>query len=328
VKHGIWLIAIWGVVGWNAALADDQPAGESGADGAALFTKLDTNQDGKLTASEVPEAHKRLFERLVRLADADGDGSLVLAEFTAGLKPGDRSDDETPPSRPRRDDRPNQGKPKPDLQSMVKRLDRNGDGRVTPDEVPEKRKEQFQRLLARLDRNGDKELAMDELERLPGTPAEPGAAEKPAATPTDSPKKEKGKGKPGQNGNPQRFFSRFDKNGDGKLTADEAPAERPQFFEQLVARGDKDGDQAVSLAEFVAVGRERMKKGGAPQGLPPGGKGMPPSGLFKVFDADGDGKLSSGEISSASDALRKLDRDGDGEVSARELAAGLRNKND
>ena len=51
---------------------------------------------------------------------------------------------------------------------MVKRLDRNGDGRVTPDEVPEKRKEQFQRLLARLDRNGDGVLDQNDRRRPRG----------------------------------------------------------------------------------------------------------------------------------------------------------------
>ena len=49
---------------------------------------------------------------------------------------------------------------------------------------------------------------------------------------------------------PGALFQRLDKNGDGKLTADEVPAEQARFFERLVRRGDKNADGALTREEF------------------------------------------------------------------------------
>src|SRR6476646_4389649 len=58
-------------------------------DAAELFSKLDANKDGFVTADEVQESQKALFERLLRNADKDGDKRLSKEEFQAGLKPDD-----------------------------------------------------------------------------------------------------------------------------------------------------------------------------------------------------------------------------------------------
>ena len=44
---------------------------------AALFDKLDANHDGQITSDEVPEESRRLFERLLRRGDKNGDGKLT-----------------------------------------------------------------------------------------------------------------------------------------------------------------------------------------------------------------------------------------------------------
>ena len=51
-----------------------------------LFKKLDTNGDGKLTASEIPAEHRKFFERLLRLGDADKNGELTREEFDHAFK--------------------------------------------------------------------------------------------------------------------------------------------------------------------------------------------------------------------------------------------------
>lgn len=307
----------------STARGEEAP-NRDGTDAAAMFAKLDANQDGKLTADEVPQDRKQLFERLVRIADKDGDGVLVVAEFVAGLQPAEEP--KVSVAAESREERraakgKNKGQNRPEIGQVLKRLDANSDGKVTMDEVPENRREQFGKLLSRLDKNGDKELSRDEFPNKP----------RPDGTPAEGDKPEAEKGKPGKaGGDALRIFSRLDKNSDGKLTADEAPAERAQFISRMIDRGDKDGDKAISLAEFVAVGRERMQQGG-PDGKrperPAGGPEGRPRGLIAALDADHDGKLSSAEVSAASDALRKLDTDGDGELTPRELfeAAGPKN---
>src|SRR5690606_31941287 len=66
------------------ALAQEADAPASN-DQKALFERLDANNDGVLTREEVPQEQMRLFERLLRTADADGDAKLSLDEFVRGL---------------------------------------------------------------------------------------------------------------------------------------------------------------------------------------------------------------------------------------------------
>ncbi len=54
-------------------------------------------------------------------------------------------------------------------------------------------------------------------------------------------------GKPGQAG----VFKRLDANGDGKLRADEVPADKRAFFDRALRSGDADGDGALNAAEFA-----------------------------------------------------------------------------
>src|SRR5262249_53328601 len=127
--------------------AAQKPTGPG--DNAGLFAQLDTNKDGQLTSDEVPEDKKRLFERLLRVADKNGDGKLTSDEFTSGLQEPQRKAPEDAPRRP-------EGRPegRPDPQRFFKRLDTNGDGKVTADEAPEERREFVKRLIARLDKDG------------------------------------------------------------------------------------------------------------------------------------------------------------------------------
>lgn len=131
-----------------------------------------------------------------------------------------------------------------------------------------------------------------------------------------------GRGLPG--GNPGEFLQRLremDANDDGKISLDEVPAERREFFRRLIQRLDRDGDGAVSLEELAAAARERAggrpDADGGPADGPPGGPGL----LFGLLDTDGDGKLSAAEIAAAAEVLGRLDRDGDGFVTIEELVA-------
>src|SRR5687767_54253 len=59
----------------------------SSAGDAALFDRLDADKNGRVTSDEVSSDARRLFERLLRRGDADGDEALSRDEFIASLVP-------------------------------------------------------------------------------------------------------------------------------------------------------------------------------------------------------------------------------------------------
>jgi hypothetical protein len=123
--------------------ADDRAAGSQNLRRAiALFRERDANKDGKLAADEqngLPEP--------VRTADANGDGAIDLRELLDAMKraTGRSGSAERPGGRP-------------DPAERFKRMDRDGDGKITKSEVPP----QMQQHWERMDANGDGELDQQE----------------------------------------------------------------------------------------------------------------------------------------------------------------------
>jgi Ca2+-binding EF-hand superfamily protein len=300
VKHRT-LMAAASLV-WLASLAhaEDKPATDA-ADPAAMFTQLDGNQDGQLTSDEIPAEKRRLFERLVRLSDKNGDGKLSRDEFVAGIQRKAKSADTATKS-------PGGPEGRPSPEKMFKRLDADGDGKLTLSEVPEPRQEMFKALIARADKDGDGALSEQEftegLDRLRGAYAgKPGQGAPPDGAP-----------------DPAKLFRRFDKDGDGKLALSEIPEPRRPMFERIFRRAGKSPAEGLSLQEFSGAlrdGRRPPPPGSQPP--PPGARTLPRGGLFLALDTDHDGKLSSAEISAAVEVLKKVDKNGDGEITIDEL---------
>jgi len=288
----------------SIARADDAPRSD-GPDAAAMFAELDKNKDGQLTGDEIPEDKKRLFERLLRIADKDQDGRLSLEEFGEGIKPRERS--QTPPA----------GGERPGLDRLFRRLDANGDGKIALDEVPAERRERLQKLIAKEDKDGDGML--NEKEFIAAI----------TARPDFDAGKFFGGGQPDEPGDRHRLFERLDKNKDGKVTLDEVPEDRRPFIERRMRRADKDGDKAMTLDEFSKALEQKRPDQGKPDGKPAAdapppprvGRGFPFPTLFSALDANHDGQLSAEEIAAASDVIRKLDRNGDGTVTPEEIMA-------
>jgi Ca2+-binding EF-hand superfamily protein len=139
-----------------------------------LFAELDKNGDGKLTADEIPESQRRFFNRLLRVADSDKDGALTSAEFAQGVRP-----DDLQVSAPGNLGGMRGGPGQFDPNQIFQRFDRNRDGKLELDEIPDQARARFQPLFDRLQK---KELTRDEfvqgIERLhgggpPRPPAEP-----------------------------------------------------------------------------------------------------------------------------------------------------------
>lgn len=125
-----------------------------------LMVALDTDKDGVISAKEIENAVAAL-----KTLDKNNDGKLtqneIRPDFSRDGRPGDAGRDGRPGDAGR--GRPGQGGPGGSI--SVERLlqnDKNKDGKLTKDELPER----MQRALQFADTNKDGALDKDELEKL------------------------------------------------------------------------------------------------------------------------------------------------------------------
>jgi Ca2+-binding EF-hand superfamily protein len=142
----------------NISLAEASPpmgpAGDPNQQMEQMFTQSDKNGDGKLTANELPEGAGRTLQQ----ADQDGDGALSREEVAAAMQArqgmfggqGGRGGFD-----------PSMGQ---QMMQQMRQLDVNGDGQLTPNEVPP----QFRGMLQGADRNNNQAIDWQELQGAMG----------------------------------------------------------------------------------------------------------------------------------------------------------------
>ncbi|MAS94140.1 MAG: hypothetical protein CMO55_13170 [Verrucomicrobiales bacterium] len=206
------------------------PGGPKGNPGE-LFQRADKNSDGKLTEDELPA---EVWSRISRL-DSDKDGAVTKEEVAAGR----------PEGRPGSAEGPGKGKGKG--ADFLKRADKNGDGDISKDEVPEQAWER----MSRMDKDNDGVLTKEEM--AAGFAAMRGM------------RGEGGKGPGGRagatSGGPVAIFSRYDEDKDGKLAESEVPGE---MWSKL-RKADTDADGLVSKSELEKVYGEMRKYSAPPE---------------------------------------------------------------
>ncbi len=95
-------------------------------------------------------------------------------------------------------------------------------------------------------------------------------------------------------------FSRFDKDGDGKVAVSELDARHKQF----IGEADKDGDGFITKDEMKSFHESRMAEHKA----------------RRFPDANNDGKVSRREFEDAArDRFSEMDKDGDGLLTEEEM---------
>ena len=198
-----------------------------------LFSALDTDGDGSISKVELRKAVANLAK-----LDADGDGNITQEEAGGGGPGGPGGPGFGGP-----------GGAMGDSAQMVNQImtqDKNGDGRLTLDEVDER----TARMLQRADQNNDQAIDRNELstaidqmrQRFGG-----GGFGGPGGGGFGGP----GGGRGGDDAT-QRIMS-LDKDGDGKISVDEAP--ESEQVRGMLRQADANGDGAVDASEIEQFSR-------------------------------------------------------------------------
>ncbi|MEM6330727.1 MAG: hypothetical protein AAF790_10805, partial [Planctomycetota bacterium] len=130
-------IACWLILATlpTLAAAQYQQGGQAGSGppapvaGDRLFGQLDANSDGLVTADEVTNDNRRLYDRLLRRGDRDGDGALSATEFAKALTP-------DTPAKPIEQTMDREFRGADALRLLLLKLDTNRDTRLTRGEAP------------------------------------------------------------------------------------------------------------------------------------------------------------------------------------------------
>lgn len=170
---------------------------------------------------------------------------------------------------------------------LFKQLDKNSDGKLVADEIPEKQTRFFERLVRLGDADKNGELTQSEFNK---------ATAETADAPTRNPNGNGPGRRPGVSAPRQfdaaEFFKRLDKNGDGKVAKSELP---DQFAQRLAPAFEKLGKDEITLEEFQKLRQQYEGNGSRMQGGRPSQMGNP-AAMFWQLDTNGDGKLTAQEV--------------------------------
>jgi Ca2+-binding EF-hand superfamily protein len=134
-------------VSWSEFQASKKMSHLEDAGKRRIFDHLDKNKDGKITSNELPQGGRAVNGS--KRGDLNNDGKISFAEFQKNPRMKD--------AKPER------------LAEMFKRMDRDGDGFLTPRDFPRPhRGPLFDRgLMEKLDENKDQALSFDEWSKSP-----------------------------------------------------------------------------------------------------------------------------------------------------------------
>lgn len=263
---------------------------------AALFLILPAG------AQDQPEQRPRL-PQLIKQADKDGDGKVTFDELKA-VKP-ELTQEQFSKLDRNKDGVLTKADIVPNILALVKKADKDGDGKVTFEELQAIRPKLTEEQFAKLDRNGDGVISKADAPRPP-------LADLIKKADKDQDGKVSFKDlktvAPGMT--PERF-ARLDRNKDGVLTKEDAPQAGPQ--RPCPVAGPEGAGQGR--------GPHGLGAGGGPQG-PGQGRAHRQQFLEKMkqADANGDGKVTFVEAKKVfprmtEERFKKHDRNGDGVIS-------------
>jgi Ca2+-binding EF-hand superfamily protein len=217
-------------------------------------------------------------------------------------------------------------------EAMIKKYDKNGDGKLDEDERPSR--EEMQEFFRAQLGGGQTRPSGGQTRPSGGQTRPSGGQTRPSGGQT---RPGGGQTRPGQGGRdaaPQQnmrdaMLKKFDKNGDGKLDEDERPSreEMQEFFRSQLGGGQGgrpgggQGGPGQGRPGAGEPGQGRPGQGGGFGERGQGGRGgfRPPNPVMEAIDKNKDGTLSAEELKNAAKALSALDKNKDGKIDQEEM---------
>lgn len=234
-----------------------------------IFARLDSDRNGILTEGELPGSQTRLFARLVRLGDTDGDGGLTEQEWRTAIEP-------RRPAKPIEEKQRAELPGADEIRVLLLKLDVDANGVLTQQEAPKELKKTFQQIADQYDRNDDGQINTFELAR--GGPRLQGMAQRTVRQLDIDVERELKKFDREQGKQALRFsqaprreevlrnakqslalFEQVDTNQDGNLQRDEIPEQAANRWNRFFRLGDRDRNGELSQQEFLAAAQRAAR---------------------------------------------------------------------
>jgi Ca2+-binding EF-hand superfamily protein len=189
-------------------------------------------------------------------------------------------------------------------EQIISFMDKNGDGKISKDEASEELRPHFQSI----DTNGDGAIDVKEAQVMADYAKTQGAGATQPASPTES---------AAASGpvTAKQIISSMDKNGDGKISKDEASEDLKLFFGDI----DANGDGAIDVKEAQAMAKyaNKLHSGSSKPAPAPGH--VTAKQIISYLDKNGDGKISKDEASKELNPyFEQIDANKDGVIDAKE----------
>lgn len=309
------------------------PSSALASEHAELFSRMDTDRDGRLAAAEVPQEQLSLFRRLVRTADKNRDGQLTQQEFEIGLTP-------TRPEKPLAEKAENKLPGSDALLLVLAWMDLNADLVITSEEVTSEMRPLFDEFVEFLNLEDKSRLPIAQMSRQ-AIPFAGRAARFITRKGVDVPAemallserqlayierlRHSLRSRVEMMGSPEgasALFGQLDTNGDGNVTADEVPPAFAERFAKMLSLSDRNQDKQLSEQEFNKF-TERVAAVEANH--PPLAETTQRARkLIRRSDRDGDGLLTRQETPGRmAQRFAKLDENGDGQLDQAEISRGV-----
>ena len=282
------------------------PERRPGRDG--LIERLDRNGDGVIDKEELEGAGR--IGRRIGGADTNGDGIITREELDGLLGGGQQGGGNGGNGGNGDGERPRRRGGADRVKELIERLDRNGNGVIDKDELPEGWGER----IGPADANGDGVITPEELEGLMGGGRRPG----PEGGEGDGERPRRRDGRGGAQG----IIERLDRNGNGVIDKDELP----EGWGRRIGPADTNGDGVITPEELEGLLGGGNRPGGGQGGEGDGerprrrdGRGGA-QGLIDRLDRNGNGVIDLDELDEGMlERLKPLDANGDGVIDESEL---------